>query len=57
MNFSNYQNRRTLRKFLGIDLYAILKPSAQFKRNWFTSFEIIPLFIFGCLTQYEKMLL
>ena len=42
MNFSNYQNRLKLivRKFWGIDLYAILKPSAKFKRNWFTSFEI-----------------
>ena len=31
-------------------LYAILKPSAKFKLNWFTSFEIIPLLIFGRLT-------
>ena len=50
MNFSNYQNRRKLRKFWGIDLYTILKSSAKLKRNWFTSFEITPLLIFGCLT-------
>ena len=44
MNFiSNYQNRRELKKLSGIDLYATLKPSAKFKRNWFASFEIIPL--------------
>ena len=50
MNFSKYQNRQKLRKFQSIDLYAILKHSAKFKRNWFTSFEIIQLLIFGCLT-------
>ena len=50
MNFSNYQNRRKLRKFCGIDFYAILKISAKVKRNWFVSFEMIPLLIFGCLT-------
>ena len=51
MNFSNYQNRQKLRKLWGIDLYAILKHSAKFKRNWLTSFEIIiPLLICGCLT-------
>ena len=48
MNFSNYQNRHKLRKFSSIDLYAILKPSEEFKRNWLSSFEIIPLLIFGC---------
>ena len=64
MNFTNFKNRQNLRKFRGIDLYAIPKPSAKFKRNWFTSFEIIPLLNFDCLacifmenTQYEKMLL
>ena len=36
-----------LKKCSGIDFYAILKPSENFKRNWFTNFEIIPLFIFG----------
>ena len=50
MNFNNYQNRQEVRKFWGIDLYAILKPSAKFKRNLFSSFEIIPLLIFGYLT-------
>ena len=50
MNFRNYQNRRKLKKFQGIDLYAMLKPSAKFKLNWFTSFEIIPLLIFCRLT-------
>ena len=64
VNFSNNQNRRKLRKFWGIDLYAILKPSAKFKRNLFTTFEIISLLIFGCLTcilvgkhNLKKMLL
>ena len=61
MNFSKYQNRQKLRKFRGIDLYAILKPSAKFKQHWFTSIEIIPLLIVSCLmyshekTQYEKI--
>ena len=49
MNFSNFRNRRKLIKFWGIDLYAILKPSAKFKRKWFTSFKIFPLLIFGYL--------
>ena len=64
MNFSNYQNSQKLRKFWGIDLYAIMKPSAKFKRKWFTSFEIIPFLIFGRLTcilmgkhNMKKMLL
>ena len=64
MNFSNYQNRQKLRKFCVIDLYAILEPAAKFKRNWFTSFKIIRLLIFGCLTciligehNMKKMLL
>ena len=50
MNFSNYQNRRKIKKCWTIDLYAILKPSAKFKLNWFTSVEIIQLLIFGCWT-------
>ena len=50
INFGNYQNRWKPRKFWGIDLHAILKASAKFKRNWFTSFKIIPLPIFGSLT-------
>ena len=33
-----------------MDPYAILKSSAKFKLNSFTSFQIIPLLIFGCLT-------
>ena len=64
MNFSNYQNRRKLIQFPGIDLYAILKPSKNFKMNWITNFEIIPLLIFGYLTcilmgkyNMKKMLL
>ena len=64
MNFSNYQNKWKLRKFGGFDLYAILKPSAKFQRNWFTTFKIFPLFIFDCLTcilmekhNIKKMLL
>ena len=46
---SNYQNRQKLKEFWAIYPYAILKPSANFKQNWFTSFEIIPLLIFDCL--------
>ena len=50
MNLGYYQNRRKLKKMQGIDLYVILKPTAKFKLNWFTSFKITPLLIFGCLT-------
>ena len=54
MNFDDYPNRRKLRKFWGIDLYAILKPSAKFKRNGFTSFEIISLLIFTFNWLYKQ---
>ena len=49
LNFRDYQNRRKLRKFWGINLYAILKSSSKFRRYWFNSFEIMPLWISGCL--------
>ena len=62
VNLSNYQNLRKVRKFWGIDLYAILKLSAKKKLvhyfwNYSTfNFRLFIMYSYG-KTQYKKMLL